>query len=43
LDINGIEIPEATGTLFDAMIAITEHKLDKDGLARVLRQLGGPR
>jgi hypothetical protein len=29
--------------MHDAMIAITEHKLDKDGLARVLRQLGGPR
>ncbi len=43
LDINGVEIPEATDDLYDAMIGIAERRLGKDDVAAVLRRLGAPR
>jgi death-on-curing protein len=43
LDINGVEIPEATDDLYDAMIGIAERRLGKDDIAAVLRRLGAPR
>jgi death-on-curing protein len=43
LDLNGVEIPEATDDLYDAMIGIAERRLGKDDVAAVLRRLGVPR
>lgn len=43
LDLNGVEIPEATDALYDAMIGIAERRLSKDDVAAVLRRLGVPR
>jgi len=39
LDLNGIEIPDPSGQLYDAMIALAERRLDKPGLAELLRTL----
>ena len=39
LDINGIEVAEATDALQEAMIALAERRLDKTGLAAILREL----
>lgn len=39
LDINGAPVPEATDALYEAMIALAEGRLDKLGLAAVLREL----
>jgi death-on-curing protein len=39
---NGVIVPEATGELYAAMIAIAERRLDKAGLADLLRRLVGP-
>jgi len=39
LEGNGIEVPEATDALHQAMIAIAQKRMDKTGLAALLRQL----
>ena len=39
LDINGAEVPEATEALYAAMLDVAAHRLDKSGLADVLRRL----
>ncbi|MEY4387992.1 MAG: hypothetical protein RLY20_3275 [Verrucomicrobiota bacterium] len=39
LKVNGISFPEDDGTLYAAMIDIAKKKLDKAGLAVVIRQL----
>ena len=39
LDINGVNVPEATEPLHAAMLDIAARRLDKRGLAAVLRQL----
>jgi len=38
---NGVTVPEATAELYAAMIAIAERRLDKAGLADLLRRLVG--
>jgi death-on-curing protein len=43
LDINGVEIPEATDELYDAMIGIAERRLGKEDVSAALRRLGVPR
>ena len=42
LDINGWLVPDPNELLFDAMIAIAEHRLDKDGLAAFFEKLAVP-
>jgi len=39
LDLNGIEVRDPQGRLYQAMLDIAERKLDKSGLAVLLRQL----
>jgi death-on-curing protein len=39
LDINGWLVPDPDELLFDAMIAIAERRLDKDGLAALFEKL----
>jgi death-on-curing protein len=39
LDLNGVEIADPEGRLYDAMIAIAERKLDKPGMGHLLREL----
>lgn len=39
LDLNGIAIVDPEGRLYEAMIAIAERRLDKPGLAALLRDL----
>jgi death-on-curing protein len=39
LDLNGVEIADPGGQLYDSMIAIAERKLDKNGVAAALRGL----
>lgn len=39
LDINGIEISDPNGSLYQAMIDISAKKLDKAGLAKLLTKL----
>ena len=39
LDLNGVVIADPEGRLYDAMIGIAERRLDKDGLAGVLKSL----
>jgi death on curing protein len=39
LDVNGVPVPEATDALHEAMIALAERRLDKTGLAAILREL----
>lgn len=39
LDLNGVVIADPEGRLYDAMIEIAERRLDKVGLAGVLRSL----
>ena len=41
LELNGIPTTANTFVLYDAMIAIATHELDKPGLAAVLRELFG--
>lgn len=41
LEGNEVSVPEATDELYQAMIAIAERRLDKPGLARLLRRLCG--
>ena len=42
LDINGIAVADPDGRLYDAMIALAERRLDKEGLAALLRELSVP-
>jgi death-on-curing protein len=39
LDLNGVEIADPKGRLYDAMISVAERRLDKAGIARLLRDL----
>jgi death on curing protein len=39
LDLNGVEIADPKGRLYDAMISMAERRLDKAGMARLLREL----
>jgi death-on-curing protein len=39
LDLNGVTILDPQERLYDAMIAIAERRMDKDGLAELLREL----
>lgn len=39
LDINGVDIPEATATLHSAMLDVSARRIDKSGLAEILRRL----
>ena len=39
LRINGYRVVDPEETLYEAMIAIAEHRMDKEGLAEVLRKL----
>jgi death-on-curing protein len=39
LDINGVDIPQATEALHAAMLDVAARRLDKSGLATVLRRL----
>ncbi len=39
LDLNGVTILDPQEKLYDAMIAIAERRMDKDGLAELLREL----
>ena len=41
LEGNGVPVPEATEELYQAMIEIAERRLDKNGLAALLRRLSG--
>lgn len=41
LEGNEVSVPEATDELYQAMIEIAERRLDKPGLARLLRRLCG--
>jgi death-on-curing protein len=41
LRLNGIVVPESTDALHQAMIAIAARRLDKAGLAELLRKLAG--
>ncbi len=43
LDLNSVEIPEATDELYEAMIGIAERRLGKEDVAAVLRRLGTSR
>lgn len=40
LDLNGVTISDPDGRLYDAMISLAEKRLDKRGLAALLRTLG---
>jgi death-on-curing protein len=42
LDLNGITITDPDQRLYDAMISIAERRLDKGGLATVIRELAPP-
>jgi death on curing protein len=39
LDLNGVQVEDPYQRLYDAMIALAEHQLDKEGLASLLREL----
>jgi death on curing protein len=41
LGVNGILVPQNTETLYQAMIDIANHQLDKPGLAAIFRRLAG--
>jgi death on curing protein len=43
LDLNGVDVPEATDDLYDAMIGVAERRLSKEDVAAALRRLGVPR
>ena len=42
LDINGWLVPDPDELLYDAMIAIAERRLDKEGLAALFEKLAVP-
>jgi death-on-curing protein len=39
LEGNGVLVPEATEELYNAMIAMAEHRMDKFGVAAMLRRI----
>ena len=39
LDLNGVAVPDPAGRLYDAMIAIAEHRMDKASLRALLSEL----
>jgi len=39
LDLNGTQIADPQGNLYEAMLALADHSLDKNGLADLLRRL----
>jgi hypothetical protein len=39
LELNGVDTPENTFVLYEAMIAIANHTMDKAGLATLMREL----
>ncbi|RJO70484.1 MAG: type II toxin-antitoxin system death-on-curing family toxin [Myxococcales bacterium] len=41
LDLNGISLETPTERLYQAMIDVAERRLDKEGLAKLLRELAG--
>ncbi|MBI5546668.1 MAG: type II toxin-antitoxin system death-on-curing family toxin [Deltaproteobacteria bacterium] len=41
LDLNDIAVQDPGSRLYEAMIALAERRLDKEGLARLLRELAG--
>jgi death-on-curing protein len=41
LRLNGVTVPQATGELYAAMVAIAEKRMGKPELAALLRRLGG--
>jgi death-on-curing protein len=41
LDLNGIPIDHSTNSLYDATMAVAEGRLEKEGLAGILRDLSG--
>ena len=41
LDLNGVAIGDPDGSLYEAMIAIAEKRMDKTGLTDLLRTLAG--
>lgn len=41
LDVNGLSVDTPNAELYDATIAVAEARLDKPGLAEILRRLGG--
>lgn len=41
LSLNAVEVRDPSSRLYDAMIAIAEHRLDKAALAGLLRELAG--
>ncbi len=42
LDLNDMLVADPSGRLYDAMIAIAERRMDKAGLAALLRELASP-
>jgi death-on-curing protein len=42
LRLNGLRVVDPRGELYEAMIAIAEHRLDKTGLAAILERLAQP-
>jgi death on curing protein len=42
LDLNGIAIDHSSDVLYDATMAVAESRLDKEGLAAILRELATP-
>ncbi len=42
LDLNGVAIADPQGRLYDAMLGIAEHRLEKNDLAALLQSLAGP-
>lgn len=43
LDLNGYRVADPTGRLYEAMLALAERRLDKEGLSELLRELSQPR
>jgi death-on-curing protein len=39
LDLNGVAVTDPPGRLYDAMLGIAEHRVDKSELAALLRAL----
>jgi death-on-curing protein len=43
LSLNGVDVDDPAGELYDAMIGLAERRLDKPGLAALLAKLAAPR
>ena len=41
LSLHGVDFPQDDGSVYDAMVDMANKKLDKQGLANVLRALAG--